>query len=271
MKEGIPRHPRNVNDVNDFSDFWSWTRLGLLPLVFPDLPYTYSEGIENVVPAGYNLSALPSRWRYPGYANLEFFLELAMNPAPFGMYIKRYDKLLSPQCRISAISMYDAAATCLLVHMAKAVTWKFSILCWKWTFGCKHSGYQHVPVLHDSSSSDPGWPFFQPRKASPVQNDYLKYNRIIGGASKIAHFSFYQPKFTSSDSFNKKETSNTLAQYRCSIIFMAWIQVRNSYVNIYIYHTFKPRINTSGGFHSPNTWKNRFRWLTMDQQLLDQC
>eukprot|EP00434_Breviolum_minutum_P035410 symbB.v1.2.031347.t1/scaffold3626.1/size81632/4 len=59
---------KNVNDVNDFSDFWSWTRLGLLPLVFPDLPYTYSEGIENVVPAGYNLSALPSRWRYPGYA-----------------------------------------------------------------------------------------------------------------------------------------------------------------------------------------------------------
>lgn len=67
-------HPRNVNDVNDFSDFWSWTRLGLLPLVFPDLPYTYSEGIENVVPAGYNLSALPSRWRYPGYANLGSFL-----------------------------------------------------------------------------------------------------------------------------------------------------------------------------------------------------
>ena len=53
---------------------------------------------------------------------LNCFLELAMNPAPFGMYIKRYDKLLSPQCRISAISMYDAAATCLLVHMAKAVT-----------------------------------------------------------------------------------------------------------------------------------------------------
>lgn len=29
----------------------------------------------------------------------------------------------------------------------------------------------------------------KPRKASPVQNDYLKYNRIIGGAPPFAHFS----------------------------------------------------------------------------------
>lgn len=58
---------KNVNDVNDFSDFWSWTRLGLLPLLFPDVPYTYSEGLAVAVPSSYNLSALPSRWQYPGY------------------------------------------------------------------------------------------------------------------------------------------------------------------------------------------------------------
>ena len=59
-----------MNDVNDFSDFWSWTRLGLLPLVFPDVLYTYSEGLADAVPAGYNLSGLPSRWQYPGYQML---------------------------------------------------------------------------------------------------------------------------------------------------------------------------------------------------------
>lgn len=73
-----------MNDVNDFSDFWSWTRLGLLPLVFPDVPYTYSEGLADVVPAGYNLSALPNRWRYPGYQMLGPLIQCVLGFAPFG-------------------------------------------------------------------------------------------------------------------------------------------------------------------------------------------
>ena len=60
--------------MNSFADFWSWThlvsigigrtqhrdsfcgddetprRLGLLPLVFPEMPYLYSEGLAEAVP-----------------------------------------------------------------------------------------------------------------------------------------------------------------------------------------------------------------------------
>ena len=59
-----------IGDVNSFADFWSWThlasmgigcsivicgdetprRLGLLPLVFPEMPYLYSEGLAEAVP-----------------------------------------------------------------------------------------------------------------------------------------------------------------------------------------------------------------------------
>ena len=35
---------------------------GMIPLLFPDVPYTYSEGLESVVPDGYNVSDLPTQW-----------------------------------------------------------------------------------------------------------------------------------------------------------------------------------------------------------------
>lgn len=34
----------------------------MIPLLFPDVPYTYSEGLESVVPDGYNVSDLPTQW-----------------------------------------------------------------------------------------------------------------------------------------------------------------------------------------------------------------
>jgi len=63
---------KGIEDVNSFADFWSWTRLGFLPLVFPDPPILYSEGLQEAVPRipglpAYDVSALPGRRQYPGF------------------------------------------------------------------------------------------------------------------------------------------------------------------------------------------------------------
>ncbi|CAJ1351787.1 unnamed protein product [Effrenium voratum] len=74
---------KNINDVNSFADFWSWARLGLLPLLYPDPPYAYSEGLADAL-QGYNVSALPTQWQYPGYDK----------PAPVQNDYLRYNRII---------------------------------------------------------------------------------------------------------------------------------------------------------------------------------
>jgi len=68
---------KGIHDVNSYADFWSWSRIGLLPLLAPADPWFYSEslaeavptpevptGMENVAP--YDPGALPNRREF-GY------------------------------------------------------------------------------------------------------------------------------------------------------------------------------------------------------------
>ncbi|CAE7555442.1 pkd2 [Symbiodinium pilosum] len=90
-----------IEDVNSFADFWSWTRLGLLPLVFPEMPYFYSEGLADVVPEGYDVNALPQRWLYPGY----------QKPAPVQNDYLRYNRIIGGLRFRQEVST-DDKATC---------------------------------------------------------------------------------------------------------------------------------------------------------------
>lgn len=80
---------KNIEDVNNYADFWSWTRLGLLPLIFPPAPYLYSESLDQAVgqtpgaPA-YDVGALPTRRPFAGY----------MKPAPVQNDYLRYNRII---------------------------------------------------------------------------------------------------------------------------------------------------------------------------------
>jgi len=100
-----------IGDVNSFADFWSWTRLGLLPLVFPEMPYLYSEGLAEAVPEGYNVSALPQRWLYPGYEK----------PAPVQNDYLRYNRIIGGLRFRQEVST-DDKATC--THFGDEATFR---------------------------------------------------------------------------------------------------------------------------------------------------
>lgn len=60
---------KGINDVNSYADFWSWTRLGLVPLVTAQ--WGYSESLDEAVPKldgwpAYDSSKLPAQWQFPG-------------------------------------------------------------------------------------------------------------------------------------------------------------------------------------------------------------
>ncbi|CAE6955787.1 Gars1 [Symbiodinium natans] len=100
-----------INDVNSIADFWSWTRLGLLPLVFPETPYTYSEGLADVVPEGYDVNALPQRWLYSGY----------QKPAPVQNDYLRYNRIIGGLRFRQEVST-DDKATC--THFGDEATFR---------------------------------------------------------------------------------------------------------------------------------------------------
>eukprot|EP00930_Biecheleria_cincta_P045279 TRINITY_DN31210_c0_g1_i1.p1 TRINITY_DN31210_c0_g1~~TRINITY_DN31210_c0_g1_i1.p1 ORF type:complete len:927 (-),score=178.82 TRINITY_DN31210_c0_g1_i1:78-2858(-) len=80
---------KNIYDVNNFADFWSWTRIGLLPLIFPASPYMYSESLDQAVPQvpgapAYDVNALPTRRPSPGY----------LKPAPVQNDYLRYNRII---------------------------------------------------------------------------------------------------------------------------------------------------------------------------------
>lgn len=61
---------KGIDDVNSYGDFWSWTRLGLLPLL--TIQSGYSEDLQKAVPrqAGYpayDVAALPYHRKFPGH------------------------------------------------------------------------------------------------------------------------------------------------------------------------------------------------------------
>lgn len=64
---------KGIHDVNSYADFWSWTRLGLIPLLA--MPWAYSEELGAAVPhldgrPAYNVSDLPPHREFPGHLKL---------------------------------------------------------------------------------------------------------------------------------------------------------------------------------------------------------
>eukprot|EP00928_Gymnodinium_smaydae_P034656 TRINITY_DN24510_c0_g1_i1.p1 TRINITY_DN24510_c0_g1~~TRINITY_DN24510_c0_g1_i1.p1 ORF type:complete len:927 (-),score=195.22 TRINITY_DN24510_c0_g1_i1:129-2909(-) len=63
---------KGIYDVNSYADFWSWSRLGLFPLLVSERPWWYSEGLDTAVPPepgrpAYDVDALPSPRQFDGY------------------------------------------------------------------------------------------------------------------------------------------------------------------------------------------------------------
>lgn len=78
---------KDIEDVNSFSDFWSWSRIGLLPLVVQPKWYyseTYPEALGYPVYRDYNAEELPSQWLFDGYEK----------PAPILNDYLRFNKLV---------------------------------------------------------------------------------------------------------------------------------------------------------------------------------
>merc|ERR1719456_242178 len=61
---------KGIEDVNSYADFWSWTRLGLLPLVTSPSGYSEDLGSTVIHDRGrpyYDVDSLPLQRQFPGH------------------------------------------------------------------------------------------------------------------------------------------------------------------------------------------------------------